>query len=145
MKKNSKNGLARGLSVLLVLILALSLTLTSAQQKADEAKTAADEAQKSADKANTVAAGAQEKADKAEADAKNNAEAIAKLPDEKAVAEAIKNILTEYVKGTTLDKNSIVTTEELSKFLTADQTAQALAAALTDYAKTAEVLETLKG
>lgn len=150
MKKNSKNGLARGLSVLLVLILALSLTLTScadktAQQKADEAKTAADEAQKSADKANTAAAGAQEKADKAEADAKNNAEAIAKLPDEKAVAEAIKNILTEYVKGTTLDKNSIVTTEELSKFLTADQTAQALAAALTDYAKTAEVLETLKG
>ncbi len=149
MKKNSKNGLARGLSVLLVLILALSLTLTScadktAQQKADEAKTAADEAQKSADKANTAAAGAQEKADKAEADAKNNAEAIAKLPDEKAVAEAIKNILTEYVKGTTLDKNSIVTTEELSKFLTADQTAQALAAALTDYAKTAEVLETLK-
>ena len=128
MKKNSKNGLARGLSVLLVLILALSLTLTScadktAQQKADEAKTAADEAQKSADKANTAAAGAQEKADKAEADAKNNAEAIAKLPDEKAVAEAIKNILTEYVKGTTLDKNSIVTTEELSKFLTADQTA----------------------
>ena len=100
MKKNSKNGLARGLSVLLVLILALSLTLTScadktAQQKADEAKTAADEAQKSADKANTAAAGAQEKADKAEADAKNNAEAIAKLPDEKAVAEAIKNILTE--------------------------------------------------
>lgn len=150
MKKNSKNGLARGLSVLLVLILALSLTLTScadktAQQKADEAKTAADEAQKSADKANTAAAGAQEKADKAEADAKNNAEAIAKLPDEKAVAEAIKNILTEYVKGETLDKNSIVTTEELSKFLTADQTAQALAAALTDYAKTAEVLETLKG
>ena len=75
MKKNSKNGLARGLSVLLVLILALSLTLTScadktAQQKADEAKTAADEAQKSADKANTAAAGAQEKADKAEADAK---------------------------------------------------------------------------
>lgn len=150
MKKTSKTGLVRGLSVLLVLILALSLALTScadknAQQTADEAKTAADEAQKSADKANTAAADAKEKADKAEADAKNNADAIAKLPDEKAVAEAIKNILTEYVKGTTLDKDSIVTAEELSKFLTADQTAQAIAAALTDYAKTAEVLETLKG
>lgn len=150
MKKNSKTGLVRGLSVLLVLILALSLVMTScadknAQQTADEAKTAADEAQKSADKANTAAADAKDKADKAEADAKNNAEAIAKLPDEKAVAEAIKNILTEYVKGTTLDKDSIVTSEELSKFLTADQTAQAIAAALTDYAKTAEVLETLKG
>lgn len=150
MKKTSKTGLVRGLSVLLVLILALSLALTScadknAQQTADEAKTAADEAQKSADKANTAAADAKEKADKAEADAKNNADAIAKLPDEKAVAEAIKSILTEYVKGTTLDKDSIVTAEELSKFLTADQTAQAIAAALTDYAKTAEVLETLKG
>lgn len=150
MKKTSKTGLVRGLSVLIVLILALSLTLTScadktAQSKADEAKTAADEAQKSADDAKTAASEAKDKADKAEADAKNNADAIAKLPDEAAVAEAIKNILTEYVKGTTLDKDSIVTTEELKKFLTSDQTANAISTALTDYAKTETVLETLKG
>lgn len=150
MKKTKKTGLVRGMSVLIVLILALSLALTScadktAQQKADEAKTAADEAQKSADKANTAAADAKDKADKAEADAKNNADAIAKLPDEKAVAEAIKSILTEYVKGTTLDKGSIVTTEELRNFLTSDQTAQAITTALTDYMKTADVLEKLKG
>jgi len=149
MKKTSKTGLVRGLSVLIVLILALSLTLTScadktAQSKADEAKTAADEAQKSADDAKTAASEAKDKADKAEADAKNNADAIAKLPDEAAVAEAIKNILTEYVKGTTLDKDSIVTTEELKKFLTSDQTANAISTALTDYAKTETVLETLK-
>ena len=150
MKKTSKTGLVRGLSVLIVLILALSLALTScadktAQSKADEAKTAADEAQKSADDAKTAASEAKDKADKAEADAKNNADAIAKLPDEAAVAEAIKNILTEYVKGTTLDKDSIVTTEELKKFLTSDQTANAISTALTDYAKTETVLETLKG
>ena len=150
MKKTSKTGLVRGLSVLIVLILALSLTLTScadktAQSKADEAKTAADEAQKSADDAKTAASEAKDKADKAEADAKNNADAIAKLPDEAAVAEAIKNILTEYVKGATLDKDSIVTTEELKKFLTSDQTANAISTALTDYAKTETVLETLKG
>ncbi len=150
MKKTSKTGLVRGLSVLIVLILALSLTLTScadktAQSKADEAKTAADEAQKSADDAKTAASEAKDKADKAEADAKNNADEIAKLPDEAAVAEAIKNILTEYVKGTTLDKDSIVTTEELKKFLTSDQTANAISTALTDYAKTETVLETLKG
>lgn len=150
MKKSKKFGLVKSLSSVLVLILALALTLTgcadkTAQQMAEEAKTAASNAQQSADNASTAAGNAQQKADKAENDAKNNAEAIAKLPDTEAVAAAIKDILNEYVKGTELKTDSIVTTEEIKDFLTSEQTATKIAEALVGYAKTEDVLKLAEG
>lgn len=122
MRNSNKNGLLKSMTTMLLVILALALTLTgcSDNDARDAAKTAlaaAEAAQEAADKANLAASNAQNSANDAQQDADANKNIIDALPDDEAVAAAVKQILEDYVNGAGLVEDSIVTMESLGEFL----------------------------
>lgn len=154
MRTPKKNGLLKSLSAVLVMVLAAALLLTGCSDKvAQEAASVADSkaaaAQSAADAAKKAANEAKDAIDAVQGAVDAIEEAIAQLPTAEDVAEAIEQVLNDYVKGdVALGEETIITYDELVKFLqdekfTAVLEKYAEISVLEDYAK-AEDLEALE-